>query len=76
LSLSRSIVLIENYSLTGFHFAKDPNVNTYVVYTYLPHEAYYKNTIRTMIAQHLIQMLNDGLHTSPADIEALRVSEK
>ncbi len=49
LSPAHSPVLIENQYLTGVHSVKDPNVNTYTIFMYLPHEVDHKAIIQTIL---------------------------
>ena len=51
LSPAHNPVLIENQYLTGVHSAKDPNVSTYTIYMYLPHDVNHKTTILTIFQQ-------------------------
>jgi hypothetical protein len=75
LSPAHSPVLIENQYLTGTHSAKDPNISTYKIFLYLPHEVDLKATITTIINNQLAQMQAAGLPTSPEGLEALQVQE-
>jgi hypothetical protein len=56
LSPAHSPVLIENQYLTGVHSAKDPNISTYKIFLYLPHEVDLKATITMTIENQLAQM--------------------
>jgi hypothetical protein len=49
LSPAHNPVLLENQCLTGVHSAKDPNINTYKIYIYLPHNIDYKTTVVTIL---------------------------
>jgi hypothetical protein len=75
MSPAHSPVLILNQYLTGVHSAKDPNVNTYTIYMYLPHEVNHKTTIFTILTNQLAHMQSDGLPTSPEGMDALQVQE-
>jgi len=56
LSPAHSPVLLENQYLTVVHSAKDPNVSTYTIYIYLPHDVNHKTTILTILKNQLAQM--------------------
>ena len=56
LSPAHSPLLIENHYLTGVHTAKDHNILTYTVFMYLPHDAEYKTTARTILTTQLTHM--------------------
>jgi hypothetical protein len=75
LSPAHSTVLLENHYLTGVHSAKDPNVSTYKIFFYLPHEVNFTDTVTTVIYNQLTHMQTAGLPTSPAGLEALQVTE-
>jgi hypothetical protein len=49
LSPAHSPVLLENQYLTGVPSAKDPNVSTYTIFMYLPHDADHKTIIQTIL---------------------------
>jgi hypothetical protein len=68
-------VLIENHYLTGVHSAKDPNISSYTIFMYLPHDADHKTIIKTILASQLVHMQGDGLPTSPEGLDALQVKE-
>jgi hypothetical protein len=48
LSPAHISLLLEIQYLTGVHSAKDPNVSTYTIYMYLPHDVNHKTTILTI----------------------------
>jgi hypothetical protein len=75
LSPSHSLVLIENQYLTGVHSAKDPNVNTYTIFMYLPHDVDHKTTIRAVLTNQFTHMQTTGLPTSPEGLDALHANE-
>jgi hypothetical protein len=75
MSPAHSPVLIENQYLTGVHSAKDPNFNTYTIFTYLPHDVDYKTTIRTILTSQLTHMQTAGLPTSLEGLDAIQVQE-
>jgi hypothetical protein len=75
LSSSHSPFLIENQLFTGAHMAKDPNVITYTIFMYLPHDADHKTTIRTILTNQLTHMQSSGLLTSPEGLDAIQVQE-
>ena len=75
LSPAHSPVLLENQYLTGVHSGKDPNISTYKIFLYLPHEVNIKATITSIINNQLAQMQTAGLPTSPDGLEALQVCE-
>ena len=54
----------------------DPNVSTYKILMYLPHDVDHKATILTTIKNKLIHMQSAGLLTSPEGLHALQVEEK
>ena len=56
LSPTHNPFLNENQYLTGFHSAKEPNVNTCTIFMYLPHDADHKITIRTILTNQLTHM--------------------
>jgi hypothetical protein len=56
LSPTHNPVLIKNQYLTGVHLAKDPNVSTYKIYMYLPHDINHKTTILTSLNNQVPQM--------------------
>jgi hypothetical protein len=57
--------------LSSFHSAKDPNIKTYSIFLYLPHDAEYKNTIKTVLTTQLSSMEDAGLPTSTAGLESM-----
>jgi hypothetical protein len=75
LSPEHSPLLIENQYLTGSHSAKDPNVNSYTIFVYLPNDADHKTLIKTILTNHLAYMQSAGLPTSPEGLDALQVQE-
>jgi hypothetical protein len=75
LSPTHSPVLIENQYFTGVHSVKDPNVSTYTIYMYLPHNDNHKTTILTILTNKLAHMQSVGLPTSPEGLNALQVQE-
>jgi hypothetical protein len=75
LSPAHSPVLIENQYLTGVHSAKDPNVSTYTIFMYLPHDADHKTVIKTILTNQLVHMQSAGLPTSPEGLDALQVQK-
>jgi len=75
LSPAHNLVLIDNHYLTRVHSAKDPNVNTYSVYMYLPHDMYYKHAIWKVLTQQLTHMQTASLPTSTERLHALQGTE-
>jgi hypothetical protein len=75
LSPSHSPVLIENQYLAAVHSAKDPNVSTYTIFMYLPHDADHNTSIPTILTTQLTHMQSAGLPTSPEGLDALQVQE-
>jgi hypothetical protein len=75
LSPAHSPVLLENQYLTGVHSAKDPNISTYKIFLYLPHDVDHKGTIQSIITHQLTQMQAAGLPTSLEDLDALQIQE-
>jgi hypothetical protein len=75
LSPAHSSILLENQYLTGVLSAKDPTVNTYTIYMYLPHDVNHKTTILAILTNQLAQMQTVGLPTSPEGMDALQVHE-
>ena len=53
LSPAHSPILLENQYLTGVHSAKDPNISTYKIFLYLPHDVDHKATIHSIITHQL-----------------------
>jgi len=76
LSPAHSPVLIENQFLKGVHSAKYPNVNTYTIYMYLPHDIDHETAIHLILNNQLANMQSTGLPTSPEGLDALQVQEK
>jgi len=75
LSPAHTPILIENQYLTGAHSAKDPNVSTYKIYMYLPHDDNPKFTILTIVKNQHTQMQSARLPTSPEELDALQSKE-
>jgi hypothetical protein len=75
LSPAHNPVLLENQYLTGLHSAKDPNISTYKIYIYLPHDIDHKPTILTILSNQLVQMQTAGHPKSPEGMDALQVQE-
>ena len=75
LSPAHSPILLDNQYLTGVHSAKDPNINTYKIYMYLPRDVDHKTTILTILTNQLVQMQSAGLPKSPEGMDALHVQE-
>jgi hypothetical protein len=75
MSPAHSPILIENQYLTGVHSAKEPNVITYTIYMYLPHDVDHKTAILTILTNELAHMQSVGLPTSPEGLDALQVQE-
>jgi hypothetical protein len=75
LSPAHNPILIENKYLTSVHSAKDPNVITYTIFMYLPHDVDYKFTIRTVLTHQLTRMQDAGLPTSLDGLNTLKVTE-
>jgi hypothetical protein len=73
--LAHSPILIENQYLTGVQSAKDPNVSTYVIFMYLPHDADHKTIIKTILTNPLVHTQSAGLFTCPEGLDALQVQE-
>jgi len=73
LSPAHSPILLDNQYLTGVHSAKDPNINTYKIYMYLPHDVDHKTTTLTLLTDHFANMQSAGLPTSPEGLDALQV---
>ena len=71
LSPAHILVLIETQYLTGVHSAKDPNVSTYKIYMYLPHDINHKSTSLTILNNQLTQMQYDCLPTSLKELDAM-----
>ena len=61
--------------MTGVHSAKDPNISTYKIFLYLPHNINHETTITKLLETQLIQMQAEGLPTSSEGLEAPRVQE-
>jgi hypothetical protein len=74
-SPAHSPVIIENQYLTGVHSAKDPNVSTYTIYMYLPHDLDHEIAIHMILNNQLSNMKSAGLSTSPEGLDALHVQE-
>jgi len=53
-SPAHNLVLLENQYLTRVHSAKDPNINTYKIYIYLPHDIDHKTVILTILSNELV----------------------
>jgi len=66
-------MLIENQYLTGVHSTNDPNVSTYTIYVYLPHDIDHKPAILTILNNQLALVQSAGLLTSPEGLDALHV---
>ena len=49
LSPAHSPILLENHYLTGVHSAKDPNISTYKLFLYLPHDIDHGHTITRIL---------------------------
>ena len=56
LSPAHSPILLENHYLTGVHSAKDPNISTYNIFLYLPHDVNHRTTITRILESQLTQM--------------------
>ena len=56
LSPTHCPILLKNHYLTGVHSAKDPNISTYKIFLYLPHEVNLRATITTIVTNQLAQM--------------------
>jgi hypothetical protein len=75
LSPAQNPILIENQHRTRVHSAKDPNISTYTIYMYLPHDVDHKITIQTMLKNHFSHVQAAGLPKSPEGLDALQVQE-
>jgi hypothetical protein len=75
ISPAHTPILIETHYLTRVQSTKDPNTGTYTIFMYLPHDAYYKNTVKTCLTKQLTEMHTSGLPTSTGGQEALQVTE-
>jgi len=75
LSPAHSPVLIENQYLTGVHSAKDPNVSSYTIYMYLPHDIARGTAVHQSLTNQLGNMQSVGLPTSLEGLHALQVQE-
>jgi hypothetical protein len=75
ISPSHSPVLIDDQYLIRVNSTKDPNVITYTVFMYLPHDMDYKLTVRTVLAHQLTHMQTAGLPTSLEGLNTLQVTD-
>ena len=75
LSPAHTPIHVENQFLTGIHSPKDPNVITYTIYIYLPHDVVHKTRIRTVVKNQFAHMQFTGLSKSLGGLYALQVHE-
>jgi hypothetical protein len=75
LSPARSPIVVDNQYLTGVHSAKDPNISTYKIFLYLPHDVDFKTTLRAILNHQLTHMQTADLPTSMEGLDALKVQE-
>ena len=57
------------------HSAKDPNVSSYPIYMYLPHDADPETAVREILTNQLGIMQSAGLPTSLEGLDALQVQD-
>jgi hypothetical protein len=57
------------------HSAKDPNVISYTIYMYLPHDTGHETAIHQILTNQLENMHSAGLPTSLEGLDALQVQE-